>query len=70
MLVESKKFAASGTEAPAATCPGRFQCEYAQLWEVIAERYDIQLESSDRNEIKRVLKACPADALNSSLTTQ
>ena len=63
MLVEKQEIRRKRTEAPAATCPGRFQCEYAQLWEVIAERYDIQLESSDRNEIKRVL-GLPADALN------
>ena len=47
-----------------------FQCEYAQLWEVIAEKYDIQLESSDRNEIRRVLEGCPVDALDPSLVTQ
>ena len=39
-------------------------------WEVIAEKYDIQLESSDRNEIRRVLEGCPVDALDPSLVTQ
>jgi hypothetical protein len=71
MLVEKQEIRRKRDRGPSRYMPrDEFQCEYAQLWEVIAERYDIQLESSDRNEIKRVLEACPADALNSSLATQ
>jgi hypothetical protein len=35
-----------------------FQCEYVRLWDAIAEKYDLQLSSSDRNAINRVLENC------------
>lgn len=36
-----------------------YQCEYARLWQTIAEKYDLQLGASDRAEIGRVLRDCP-----------
>lgn len=36
-----------------------FQCEYVRLWEALADRYNLQLGSSDRSEIGRVLRDCP-----------
>jgi hypothetical protein len=35
-----------------------FQCEYVRLWDAIAEKYDLQISSSDRNAINRVLENC------------
>jgi len=71
MLVEKQEIRRKRDRGPSRYMPRNdFQCEYAQLWKVIAEKYDIQLESRDRNEIKRVVEACPADALDSSLVTQ
>ena len=36
-----------------------FQCEYVRLWDAIADKYDLQLSSSDRSEISNVLRDCP-----------
>lgn len=36
-----------------------FQCEYVRLWEAIADKYDLDLESRDESEIRRVLRECP-----------
>jgi hypothetical protein len=36
-----------------------FQCEYVRLWNAVAEKYNLDLENRDKNEIKRVLKSCP-----------
>lgn len=71
MLIDKQEIRRKRDRGPSRYMPrDDFQCEYAQLWEVIAEKYDIQLESSDRNEIRRVLEACPTDALDPSLVTQ
>lgn len=35
-----------------------FQCEYVRLWRAIADKYDLQLGSRDRNEITMVLRGC------------
>lgn len=36
-----------------------FQCQYVRMWEAIADKYDLQLGSSDRAEIGRVMRDCP-----------
>ena len=35
-----------------------FQCEYARTWEAVADKYDLQLGSSDRSTISRILDDC------------
>ena len=71
MLVDKQEIRRKRDRGPSRYMPrDDFQCEYAQLWKVIAEKYDLQLEASDRNEIRRVLEACPVDALDPSLVTQ
>ena len=35
-----------------------FQCEYVRLWQAIADKYNLQLGSRDRNEITVVLRDC------------
>ena len=67
VLVEKREIRRKSDRGPSRYMPrDEFKCEYAQLWDVIANKYGIQLESSDRNEIRRVLQGCPDDALGSS----
>ena len=35
-----------------------FQCEYVRTWEAVADKYDLQLGSSDRSTISRILDDC------------
>jgi len=37
------------------------------LWQAIADKYDLQLESGDRNEIRQILEGCPVEELDPSL---
>ena len=68
MLVEKREIRRKNDRGPSRYMPrDEFKCEYAQLWQVIADKYDLQLENSDRNEIRRVLEDCPAEALDQSL---
>lgn len=36
-----------------------FQCEYVRLWDALAEKYDLQLSSSDRSTIASMIDECP-----------
>ncbi len=68
MLVEKREIRRKRDRGPSRYLPrDEFQCEYAQLWDVISDKYDIQLSSSDRSEIRKILEECPAEALDPSL---
>tara|TARA_X000000950_G_scaffold135985_1_gene169117 strand:- start:126 stop:848 length:723 start_codon:yes stop_codon:yes gene_type:complete len=68
MLVEKREIRRKSDRGPSRYLPrDEFKCEYAQLWQAIAEKYDLQLESGDRNEIRRILEDCSADELDPSL---
>ena len=71
VLVEKREIRRKSDRGPSRYMPrDEFKCEYVQLWDVIANKYGIQLESGDRNEIRRVLQGCPVDALDPSITAQ
>ncbi len=36
-----------------------FQCDYVRLWQAIADKYDLQLDTRDSNEIAVTLRECP-----------
>ena len=61
MLVEKREIRRKGDRGPDQYMPPReeYHCQYARAWEAIAEKYDLQLESRDRNKITRVLRDCP-----------
>ncbi|MDA0688470.1 MAG: hypothetical protein O2948_07480 [Proteobacteria bacterium] len=68
MLVEKREVRRKNNRGPSRYLPREeFQCEYAQLWDVISDKYDIQLSATDRSEIRKILEECPAEALDSSL---
>lgn len=64
MLVEKSEIRRKRDRGPSQYMPPReeFHCRYARAWLAIAERYDLQLETSDSNKITRVLRDCPATA--------
>lgn len=60
MLVKKREIRRKSDRGPNRYLPREeFQCEYARLWEAIADRYDLRIETRDRNEIRRVLRECP-----------
>lgn len=71
MLVEKREIRRKNDRGPDRYLPREeFQCEYAQLWDVLSDKYDLQLSSGDRGTIRRILEDCPSDALNQSLIQQ
>ncbi len=68
MLVEKREIRRKNDRGPDRYLPREeFQCEYAQLWDVLAEKYDLQLGNPDRNTIRRILEDCPEGSLDPSL---
>ena len=60
MLVEKREIRRKRDRGPNRYLPREeFRCEYVQLWEAIAEKYDLQLESRDVSAIGRIKKDCP-----------
>ena len=60
MLVGKREIRRKSDRGPDRYMPREeFKCEYARLWDAIADKYDIQLESRDRNEIVMTLRDCP-----------
>jgi len=61
MLVERREVRRKNQRGPDRYLPPReeFHCQYARAWEAIAEKYDLRLETRDRNRIVRVLRECP-----------
>ena len=60
MLVEKREIRRKRDRGPNRYLPREeFRCEYVQLWEAIAEKYSLQLESLDVSTIGRIKKDCP-----------
>ena len=59
MLIKRREIRRKRDRGPDRYLPREeFQCEYVRLWEAIADKYDLQLGSRDRNEITMVLRDC------------
>ncbi len=68
MLVEKSEIRRKRDRGPSRYLPREeFKCEYAQLWDVIADKYDLQLNNADRGEIRDILEECPEQSLDQSL---
>ena len=39
------------------------QCEYANLWKGLAEKYDLDLDQRDANTLKKIEEDCGTDGL-------
>lgn len=62
MLVKKREIRRKSDRGPDRYLPREeFQCDYVRLWEAIAEKYDITLQSRDRSKIVRVLRDCESD---------
>jgi hypothetical protein len=59
MLIEKREIRRKRDSGPDRYLPREeFQCEYVKLWEVLADKYDLQLSTRDRSTITRVLRDC------------
>jgi hypothetical protein len=61
LLVERREVRRKRDDGPDRYMPPReeYHCQYVRTWEALAEKYDLQLETRDRNKIIRVLRDCP-----------
>ena len=60
MLVEKREIRRKSDRGPDRYLPrDEFQCEYVKLWELIADKYDLQLSTRDRSKISVVQRECP-----------
>ncbi len=60
VLIEKREIRRKSDRGPNRYLPrDEFQCEYAKLWEVIADKYDLQLTTRDSSTISRILRDCP-----------
>ena len=56
MLIERREVRRKRDRGPSRYLPREeFQCEYAYLWDQLSDKYDLQLSSSDRSTISRIL---------------
>ena len=59
MLVEKREIKKKNERGPDRYLPRKeFQCEYAGMWDAIAKKYDLDLESQDKNRIRKILEDC------------
>ena len=59
MMVERGEARRKRDRGPSRYLPREeFQCEYARLWEALAEKYDLFIENRDRNAIEAILETC------------
>ncbi|MBQ13088.1 MAG: hypothetical protein QGG67_15350 [Gammaproteobacteria bacterium] len=60
VLIEKREIRRKGDRGPDQYLPREeYKCSYVRLWNAIAEKYDIDIESRDRIEIARTLRDCP-----------
>ncbi len=60
MLVEKREIRRKRDRGPNRYLPREeFQCEYVRLWDMLSDKYNLQISSSDRGTIRRVLRDCP-----------
>ena len=56
ILIERREVRRKRDRGPSRYLPREeFQCEYAYLWDQLSDKYDLQLSSSDRSTISRIL---------------
>lgn len=59
MIVDKNEIRRKRDRGPSRYLPREeFQCEYARLWDAIADKYNLQLASNDRGTIRKILKDC------------
>lgn len=62
MLVEKREIRRKSERGPNRYLPrDEFRCEYVNLWNAIAEKYDLTIENRDKNAITRVLRDCSTE---------
>ena len=61
ILVEKREIRRKNDRGPNSYLPPReeYHCQYAHAWQAIADKYDLQLSTADRNEIIRIIRECP-----------
>ena len=60
MLVDKREIRRKNSRGPDRYLPREeYQCDYVRLWEAIADKYDLVIETRDRNQISRILRGCP-----------
>lgn len=59
MLVERREIKKKRERGPDRYLPRKeFQCDYAGMWQAIADNYDLDLETRDKNKIRKILDDC------------
>ena len=59
MMVDRREVRRKRDRGPSRYLPREeFQCEYVQLWDAIAEKYDLFIENRDRNAMDDILEEC------------
>ena len=59
MLVEKREIKKKNERGPDRYLPRKeFQCKYAGMWDAIANNYDLDIESRDKNRIRKILEDC------------
>lgn len=59
MLVDKGEIRKKRDRGPDRYLPrDEFQCEYAGLWQAIADDYDLVIASQDRNTVRKILEDC------------
>lgn len=67
MLVEKREIRRKADRGPDRYLPREeFQCEYAALWDVLSDKYDLTLNTRDRAEISKIRRGCPEFGGNES----
>jgi hypothetical protein len=60
MLVEKREIRRKSDRGPDRYLPREeFQCEYAALWDALADKYDLTVNTRDRAEISMIRRDCP-----------
>lgn len=60
MLVEKREIRRKSERGPDRYLPREeFQCEYAALWDALADKYNLTLNTRDQAEISKIRRDCP-----------
>jgi hypothetical protein len=62
IMVERREARRKADKGPSGYLPREeFQCEYAQQWRAVADKYDLRLNTRDSNRILVILRGCTED---------
>ena len=62
VLVKKREIRRKSNRGPSRYLPRKeFQCEYANLWKGLAEKYDLDLDQRDANTLKKIEEDCGTD---------